>query len=518
MLSPGTSRSSTRSGLTGPPRRGGRALAIVQVAVYDAVIASSAARPYAVGPLRRRGRRPRRRPPPRRIAAWSACSRPGRRPSTPPWRPRGRHPRRPTPRPRGSPWDPFVAGEILALRPVDGADGRDLRRERRANGGRPRPASPRLLPQWPTVVPSRCNRRPVPPGRPPPQNSAQYAADFAEVQRLGRANSTARTAEQTLIARFWADGTGTATPPGHWNQIAQDVARRSGDPGRERPPLRTAGHGPGRRGIVSWDAKYPFGFWRPITAIRLADADGNPETVPDPDWTPLLVTPPFPTYTSGHSTFSGAPRGSWAFFGRQRLSTTDTDDLPGVTRSFTSFARRPRRRGGAGSTAASTSSSTTATACPPVGTLGRVCLLQLPHAGRLAVAPARPVPRRPCLNGGRFKVEANWHDGTGLGSGPVLSQNGNSGQFYLHRPGQHRPGRQGAQPLQRERPLRGVRQRPHRRGGPVTVTDTQTGQTRRYFNPAGEGVPPGAGRRRVRLSMTCQREEDPVLDKLMKPG
>ena len=59
-------------------------------------------------------------------------------------------------------------------------------------------------------------------------------------------------------------------------------------------------------GIVAWNAKYNYDFWRPITAIREADSVGNPAVTADPDWLPLLVTPGFPEYTSGHSTFSGA--------------------------------------------------------------------------------------------------------------------------------------------------------------------------------------------------------------------
>ena len=58
--------------------------------------------------------------------------------------------------------------------------------------------------------------------------------------------------------------------------------------------------------IASWDAKYTYMFWRPITAIRAGDTDGNPETLADPTWTPLIATPPHPSYSSGHSTFGGA--------------------------------------------------------------------------------------------------------------------------------------------------------------------------------------------------------------------
>ena len=91
--------------------------------------------------------------------------------------------------------------------------------------------------------------------------------------------------------------------------------------------------------IVSWDCKYTFDYWRPITAIQLADMDGNAKTEPDLTWTPLLPTPPFPEYTSGHSTFSGAAAVVLAdFYRRDRVSfNVGSDDLPGVFRSYPGF-------------------------------------------------------------------------------------------------------------------------------------------------------------------------------------
>jgi membrane-associated phospholipid phosphatase len=92
--------------------------------------------------------------------------------------------------------------------------------------------------------------------------------------------------------------------------------------------------------ICAWDAKYIYDFWRPVTAIRNGDADGNPATIADPTWTSFIVTPPFPDYVSGHSTFSGAAsKVLAAFFGTDDVAfTTGSDFLPGVTRQFTSFS------------------------------------------------------------------------------------------------------------------------------------------------------------------------------------
>ena len=88
--------------------------------------------------------------------------------------------------------------------------------------------------------------------------------------------------------------------------------------------------------ICSWDAKYAYNFWRPVTAIRNGDTDRNDATAPDPAWISLIVTPPFPDYTSGHSTFSGAAATVLAlFYGTNHVAfATGSDFLPGVFRSF----------------------------------------------------------------------------------------------------------------------------------------------------------------------------------------
>lgn len=167
---------------------------------------------------------------------------------------------------------------------------------------------PPLLPLWGSVklfaVSNVTDFRPPPP---PELTSAEYAAAVDEVLRLGRADNAERTLEQTEIAAFWADGGGTATPPGHWNRIAIDLSLANGQSTLERArTLALLNVGLADAGISAWDAKYAYDFWRPIDAIRRAAEDGNAATAADSTWQPLLQTPPFPTYTSGHSTFSGA--------------------------------------------------------------------------------------------------------------------------------------------------------------------------------------------------------------------
>src|SRR5262249_27238483 len=138
-------------------------------------------------------------------------------------------------------------------------------------------------------------------------NSDEFIAAFREVKVLGSVNSRVRTRDETEIARFWADGEGTVTPPGHWNRIAQDAARQRRTSSFQNARLfAMLNIALADVGIACWDCKYSFDYWRPVTAIRAARKLNNPELVAETDWSPLLPTPPFPSYTSGHSSFSGA--------------------------------------------------------------------------------------------------------------------------------------------------------------------------------------------------------------------
>lgn len=218
---------------------------------------------------------------------------------------------------------------------------------------------PPLLPQWPNVTPfamtSGSQFRPPPP---PALDTAEYAANVDEVLRLGGLESTERTADQTAIALFWADGGGTFTPPGHWNQIAADVALAHGQSLIENARLfALLNIAEADAGICSWDAKYAYNLWRPIDAIRDANTDGNDATVSDPTWTTLIKTPPFPTYTSGHSTFSGAASTVLAaFFGSNVHFSSEADGHIGftqrplasaqiTTREFESFSQAAEEAG-----------------------------------------------------------------------------------------------------------------------------------------------------------------------------
>jgi len=238
----------------------------------------------------------------------------------------------------------YVAKEVLVWRAEDGSD-REVRFTPKRGPGEWEPTPPAfakpLCPQWPTMTCFALRRGYQFRAEGPPKlTDKAYTQAFDEVKSLGAKDSKARTAEQTEIALFWADGEGTVTPPGHWNRIAQGVSRNHRlsleDNARLFALLNVA---LADVGIACWDCKYHFRFWRPIQGIRAAETDGNPDTAPDRDWEPLIVTPPFPSYTSGHSSFSGAAATILAaVFGSERVRfETTSDGLPRVTRRFTSF-------------------------------------------------------------------------------------------------------------------------------------------------------------------------------------
>ena len=144
-----------------------------------------------------------------------------------------------------------------------------------------------------------------------------------------------------MIALFWADGAGTETPPGHWNSIAQRVGTSVGNTMEQNARVfALLNIAMADAAICAWDAKFTYDFWRPVTAIRNGDTDGNAATAGDPTWSSFIVTPPFPDYVSGHSTFSGAASRVLAmFYGTDNIAfTTGSDFLPGVARHFTSFS------------------------------------------------------------------------------------------------------------------------------------------------------------------------------------
>lgn len=182
---------------------------------------------------------------------------------------------------------------------------------------------------------------PFVPPPPPAMDSEEYARDFNEVKAIGAKNSAIRTEEQSLIAVFWSDFSYTAMPPGHWHEIAATIAAKAQLSLRETCRLfALLSLAQADASIVCWETKYRYNLWRPVTAIQRADEDGNPATEADPSWDHYLVSPPFPEYTSGHSTFSKASAQVLThFFGTDAITFTATSDsVPGVTRTYHSLA------------------------------------------------------------------------------------------------------------------------------------------------------------------------------------
>jgi hypothetical protein len=188
------------------------------------------------------------------------------------------------------------------------------------------PAAP-LFRQFATMTPFALTSPSQfrPPG-PPPLDSARWAQDLAEVAAYGSATSTVRTPEQTQTALFWQDDTVAAV----WNRVADQLAEANDLPLAQNARLLAQMNiALADATIAIWNAKNYYNFWRPVTAIRAST---------DPGWTPLLPTPAFQEYPSGHAGVSSAAASVLAsFYGNDTAFTVTSAGLPGVQRDFTSF-------------------------------------------------------------------------------------------------------------------------------------------------------------------------------------
>ena len=170
------------------------------------------------------------------------------------------------------------------------------------------PATTALLPHWGQVDPfglfeGSQFRLPAPPAL----HTGLYAQDYEEVKLLGSLNSPFRPQHGTDVARFYA----VASPVQVWNSAARQASAAQGMTLSENARIfALLAMAMGDASIAAWDTKYHYNLWRPLTAIRNGDLDGNPLTEADPTWVPLLTTPAHPTYASGHATVSGAARGA----------------------------------------------------------------------------------------------------------------------------------------------------------------------------------------------------------------
>jgi hypothetical protein len=267
--------------------------------------------------------------------------------------PEGRH------KTRGIEVGQASAAAILALRAADGSDtplvvedfpqGTDPG-EYRFTPDRPFAFAPGWSGVTPFVLDDSSQFRPGPPYA---VTGRKYAADLNEIKALGGDGVTtpsARTPEQTQIALFWLESS-----PLQWNRIARTVSAGL-DPWAQARLFALLNMALADGYVSSFETKYHYDYWRPVTAIRAADADGNPRTSADPTWTPLATTPPIPEYDSAHAVEGGA--GSTVlkrFFGTDHIGFTTcsltlpaggtcTDPSP-VTRSYASFSAAAQENG-----------------------------------------------------------------------------------------------------------------------------------------------------------------------------
>ncbi|HEX2605830.1 MAG TPA: vanadium-dependent haloperoxidase [Flavisolibacter sp.] len=195
------------------------------------------------------------------------------------------------------------------------------------------------LPGWGKVKPfSLKEAAAFRPPAPYALTGASYAADLNEVKTMGCATCPKRTADQTQLGVFWLENV-----PSSWNRVARELIKQKALKGWETARLLALVHiAEADANIAAFDAKLFYNFWRPISAIRLADQDGNPETAADPTWINLAPpTPPAPDYPSNHAADGGAAAELLKqYFKKDDFRFTLTSPtLAGVTRTFTSLSQ-----------------------------------------------------------------------------------------------------------------------------------------------------------------------------------
>lgn len=198
------------------------------------------------------------------------------------------------------------------------------------------PNFPALVPWVAKVTPFTMRRTDQFRVDPPPSlTSDVYTEDYNEVRKMGAKVNSGRTAQQTAIAEFFGEPPATA-----WSRAVQDIALARNHSVADSARLFVLVNLAAADAQIScWENKYTYGYWRPITAIRAGDTDENPLTTADPSWEPLLVTPPFPEYSSGHTTFTGAVTQVLAdFYGTDRFTFSMSSTFSGATRSYGRFS------------------------------------------------------------------------------------------------------------------------------------------------------------------------------------
>jgi hypothetical protein len=169
---------------------------------------------------------------------------------------------------------------------------------------------------------------------PQPLKSAAYADEFNEVKSLGAVNSSTRTAEQTALGLFYTDHAVAM-----WNRTFRTIADQQGLSESAEARLFGMLNLAGADSLIGcWDSKAYWSFWRPITAIR-QDGDGNPKTTADPNWLPLVTTPPYPDEPSGFNCVTSAfMHTAQDFFGTDKMDFTVHSNATNANRDYTRFS------------------------------------------------------------------------------------------------------------------------------------------------------------------------------------
>jgi membrane-associated phospholipid phosphatase len=236
-----------------------------------------------------------------------------------------------------------VADRILALRNNDGSNGQPVPYVFGNAPGNYQSTPPNFPKQpqfthWSRVTPfvlESANQ--FRPGGPPALTSDRYSDAFDQVKSLGIAGSTTATADEALTGRFW-----NGAIQNYWNEIAQTASLAHNLTTAQNARLFALLNLSFADAVIAfYDAKYTYNFWRPVTAIRAAATDGNPETAADPNWLPEVGnTTPDPSYPGAHAVISAAAAEVLtSFFRKDHFEFSVTSEvLAGVDRSFTSFS------------------------------------------------------------------------------------------------------------------------------------------------------------------------------------
>jgi hypothetical protein len=227
-----------------------------------------------------------------------------------------------------------VGAACLSMREKDGSGAPGLYRPRTAPGVYVVTVQPAAT-EWPKVKPwFMSGGAQFRPGPPTSLASTEWARDYNEIKSVGARQSAARSAEQTEAARFW-----TVVGPPSWNQVVRSLALSKPLALVDNARLFALVNMAATDSFVAvFDAKYAYSFWRPITAIRNGDIDGNDATSLDPEWLPLIDTPLHPEYPCAHCISAGAiGEVLEAQFGKGEVPpiTMTSPTAPGVTHRWT---------------------------------------------------------------------------------------------------------------------------------------------------------------------------------------